>query len=1228
MTSPIRPSEHTLIEVRQALQQIELNRRTAPQHNFIATDDPDVDNDESEGYSHSSWWYNGDPGNEALFLCTDATKSAANWEPLGNNGIIGGAPIGAQYVVLAGSATLTQERILTAGEGIDITDAGAGSTLTIDGEDATTANKGIASFNASDFSVSSGAVSLATPIVRAAADLTDLMLVRGAGSRAIKTSGVQLTDADAMSGLTQLTVDQLRLDGQVISSTSGDVQIQPVADADVELTPTGTGSANINVAAGDVNISTISGEIEFQWNGLTVLEILSAKLRVADDNDLNFGNGDDASLRWAVGAGRDHLQLGLAGGTASQTGYFSIVEQGDLGHANREPAAAAADPVLRIYSSDAATGVNDYLEFYHNRSNPVIDWGAGTLQLGSTGSNVNVSGNLTLDGMVDGVDVASHADRHVTGGADALSVLGFFNGTFLESFDALVTSDGAKITMTLTNAVSGDLTMVFSDGLTTLDLSGSNGIIDTDGILVAGSDTSPQDNYVYILKSAKVLAVSTSDWPTAEHIKVGYFFIPSIAFVQGNGGAYVNQNWNDHAADQTTDVGHLNHLAERVRSQSAIYKTGVDLTVTIGGGGTTVDFAVTAGVIYQMHKHATPVLDTSTGDLVLVVNQNGAAYDDVTDLESLTDDSTGTALKKYFNWVVWCTGNKTGEFSSLMLNLPDGSYNKLSDAIADVGGYDVFSMPAAFNTKSSTGFLLARLTFQLSGGVWTLENTVELRGSTPQSVTGGGIGGAQTEFADNQFSLFDESDVTKILDFQLSGITTATTRTITMADQDLDLTPGTGTYPLSTDVLLKDGSVALTAPWDAGSFKITTDSLDTVGDVTVGGDLNGVDIDDLIDVDTATDAPALNQVLKWDGSNWVPGTAGDTSEFTFSIDSFVSSEADANQLIGSGTWKTSGNLQFLASYSNAPGGMTALVTMTGTATGWSTLAMVPVTGGSPPGEPTVANTSYPASAGDTVTFTLTQSADASTAVDTVQFNNTMRYGNSALTQGNQTEASLEALTEVAGPNESRSQTINNIATTANYLVFGYADRLSDVAQVQMNSGDGYVTAAFAAAATTLAPDVQSGVASVDNSAGYSETFACITSLITGLADGVNDFKLLTTSTAINYLYWGELNKASGYTEADVEDNIATQPGKVASNSISSRSMIVNAAVDEYTYIAYPARLGALSSIVIGGFESIGDFTVDSTTLAITNDAGFQENYRVYVSNNPGFTDPTTMTVSL
>ena len=57
--------------------------------------------------------------------------AAGTVQALTGGGGGGGAPTGAQYVTLATDATLTNERVLTAGTNVSLVDAGAGSTLTV-----------------------------------------------------------------------------------------------------------------------------------------------------------------------------------------------------------------------------------------------------------------------------------------------------------------------------------------------------------------------------------------------------------------------------------------------------------------------------------------------------------------------------------------------------------------------------------------------------------------------------------------------------------------------------------------------------------------------------------------------------------------------------------------------------------------------------------------------------------------------------------------------------------------------------------------------------------------------------------------------------------------------------------------------------------------------------------------------------------------------------------------
>jgi hypothetical protein len=242
------------------------------------------------------------------------------------------------------SDTLT----FTGGEGIDT--AVTNNIVTISGEDASTTNKGVASFDSTDFTVSSGAVSVNTITL---------------GSSSLNAGETTST----LAGLQQLDVDNIRVDTNTISTTNtnGNLILSPngsgtvtvpsgykdragfgatslvskeYVDAikqalDVKESVTVATTANLSATYNNVGgtLTNSGSNAALQLDGITVS---SADRVLVKDQSTAAENGiyvvttvGDGSTAWVLTRAEDaNLSAEMTGGV------FTFVEQGTIGAEN------------------------------------------------------------------------------------------------------------------------------------------------------------------------------------------------------------------------------------------------------------------------------------------------------------------------------------------------------------------------------------------------------------------------------------------------------------------------------------------------------------------------------------------------------------------------------------------------------------------------------------------------------------------------------------------------------------------------------------------------------------------------------------------------------------------------------------------------------------------------------------------------------------------------------
>jgi hypothetical protein len=338
--------------------------------------------------------------------------------------------------------------------------------------------------------------------------------------------------------------------------------------------------------------------------------------------------------------------------------------------------------------------------------------------------------------------MAKHLSGSIENGALKQSVMDdlaeaepFFNGSALDDPLFSVTESAGTVYANLEANGGGDVRFLFSDGVHTHDCTPIAQVA-----LTVGTDAAPTLNYVYILQSSKALVASTAGWPTTEHAPVGVVYAQSAASIATD-GPIIDWAWTDHVQN-SNNQGHLSNINRWIRSQNATWADGVALTPTAGAAQ--LDVATTAGNVLQLHPHAYPAFDTSTGSEIYVMNDPDAALTTVAGLtiaqgvdKDANGDTLGAAGTDFYNLVIWGVVSENSSECKLMCNVPDGAYanNTGDQAENDDNKTAIYSIPSEFR---GTGFLIARLTVQVSGTTYTVLKNTDLRGQLPTQDAGGG----------------------------------------------------------------------------------------------------------------------------------------------------------------------------------------------------------------------------------------------------------------------------------------------------------------------------------------------------------------------------------------------------------------------------------------------------------------------------------------------------------
>ena len=281
---------------------------------------------------------------------TSAAKAAVSASDNGGYGSFGYSSSTGVFSY-TGPSSSDIRSVLGAGEGLDYST----QTGTISAEIATTANRGVASFNATDFSVSSGAVSLRDSAIK---NIVGSMVTGNTESGISVT--YQTSDDTLDFSLTKDPV--ITLSGAVTGSGTmtnlGNVSITTTATSDPTLTLSGdaSGSATFtNLGNATLSVAVVNDSHTHDSRYYTETEsdsrftassgdVMTGNLRFNDNKMATFGSGDDAEF-WCSGS---HMYLDLNSGI----GNFYIRDGSTIRYTFNDNGSFTASGNITAYSDE------------------------------------------------------------------------------------------------------------------------------------------------------------------------------------------------------------------------------------------------------------------------------------------------------------------------------------------------------------------------------------------------------------------------------------------------------------------------------------------------------------------------------------------------------------------------------------------------------------------------------------------------------------------------------------------------------------------------------------------------------------------------------------------------------------------------------------------------------------------------------------------------------------